>query len=125
MFKYLAGAVIGAVVLYGGLQIWALSSAGPHFKVSVKRTHIPPNNDPYDILVVQSREEEPVVLKSIVMNDNPKCVSLDMGTYKAGTPVKLGEVYQFGLGIHGFNACEPVRVVITTDRGESTYTFNE
>jgi hypothetical protein len=66
-----------------------------------------------------------VVLKSIVINGDPKCVSMEMGDYKAGTPVKLGEVHQFGLGIHGFNACEPVRVVITTDRGESAYTFNE
>jgi hypothetical protein len=39
--------------------------------------------------------------------------------------VKLGEVYQFALGIYGFNACEPVKVVISTNRGEATYTFGE
>jgi len=85
----------------------------------------PPNGEPYDPLVVQSREEQPVVLTGIVMNGDPKCVSIEMGTYKVGTRVKLGEAYQFGLGTHGFNACEPVRVVITTDRGEPTYTFNK
>ena len=112
---------MGAVSVCAALALWGLSSTGPAFKVWVKE--MPPNA--YDVLVVQSREEEPVVLKSIVMNGDPKCVSMEMGDYKPGTPVKLGEVYRFGLGIHGFNACEPVRVVITTDRGTSAYTFNE
>jgi hypothetical protein len=125
MFKYLVGAVIGAVALYAVLELRPLSEAGPDFKVWVKQTHIPPNDDPYDVLNVQSREEEPVVLKSIVMNDDPKCVNMDLGNYKPDKPVKLGEVFRFGLGIHGFNACEPVKVVIMTDRGEATYHFNE
>jgi hypothetical protein len=125
MFRYLVGAVLGAVVLYAVLALWPVSDAGPDFKVWVKQTHIPPNNDPYDVLNVQSREEEPVVLKSIVMNDDPKCINMDLGNYKPDTPVKLGEVFRFGLGIHGFNACEPVKVVISTDRGEATYTFGE
>jgi hypothetical protein len=125
MFRYLVGAVLGAVALYAVLALWRDSNAGPDFKVWVKQTRIPPNNDPYDILNVQSREEEPVVLKSIVMNDDPKCINMDLGNYKPDTPVKLGEVFRFGLGIHGFNACEPVKVVITTDRGEAIYHFNE
>jgi hypothetical protein len=125
MFRYLVGAVLGAVALYAVLTLWPVSDAGPDFKVWVKQTHIPPNNDPYDILNVQSREEEPVAVKSIVMNDDPKCINMDLSTYKSDTPVKLGEVYRFPLGIHGFNACEPVKVVITTDRGEATYHFNE
>jgi len=79
MFKYLVGAVIGAAAVYGALELWALSSAGPEFRVSVKQTRIPPNGDPYDLLVVQSREEQPVVLKGILVNGDPKCVSIESG----------------------------------------------
>jgi hypothetical protein len=125
MVKYLVGAAIGAVAVYAVLGLWPLSDAGPDFKVWVKQTHIPPNDDPYDVLNVQSREEEPIVLKGVVMNDDPKYINMGLSTYKPDTPVKLGEVYRFALGIHGFNACEPVKVVITTDRGEATYTFGE
>jgi len=125
MFRYLVVAVLGAVALGVVLELWPLSDAGPDFKVWVNQTHIPPNNDPYDVLNVQSREEKPIVLKGVVMNDDPKCVNVDLSTYKPDTPVKLGEVYRFALGIHGFNACEPVKVVIRTDRGEATYHFNE
>ena len=125
MVKYLVGAAIGAVAVYAVLGLWPLSDAGPDFKVWVKQTHIPPNDDPYDVLNVQSREEEPILLKGVVMNDDPKCINMGLSTYKPDTPVKLGEVYRFALGIHGFNACEPVKVVITTDRGEATYTFGE
>jgi hypothetical protein len=117
MFKYLIGAAVGALGLYGVQQVWAVSSAGPDLKVWVGQTHIPPNNDPYDVLYVQSREDEPIVLKRVIMNDDPKCVNMDASTYRADTPVRLGEVYRFALGIHGLNACQPVRVVIATDRG--------
>jgi hypothetical protein len=125
MFKYLMGAVIGAAALYGVLQLSALSGAGPNFKVWVNQTHIPPNNDPYDILNVQSREDHPIMVKDIVMNGDPKCVNMGLSTYTADKAMKLGEVYRFPLGIHGLNACEPVKVVITTDRGEAAYGFGE
>jgi len=124
-FKYLIGAAIVAVVGYAGAEFLALSEAGPDFRVWVKRTHIPPNDDPYDFLNVQSREDKPIVLKGVVMNDDPRCINMDVSTYAPETPVKLGEVYRFGLGIHGFNACEPVKVVISTDRGEATFHFND
>lgn len=125
MFKYLAGLVVGAAGLYAAEQVWSASSEGPDFKVWVKQTHIPPNNDPYDVLYVQSREESPITVKRVVMNDDPKCVNLDLSTHKADAPMKLGEVSRFALGIHGFNACEPVKVVITTDRGEATFQFDD
>ena len=125
MVKYLVGAVLGAVALYAVLDLRPLADAGPDFKMWVKQTHIPPNYDPYDVLNVQSREEEPIVLKGVVMNDDPGCINMELSTYKPDTPVKLGEVYRFALGIHGFNACEPVKVVISTNRGEATYTFGE
>jgi hypothetical protein len=33
---------------------------GPDFKMWVEHTAIPPNNDPYEVLYVQSREEKPI-----------------------------------------------------------------
>jgi hypothetical protein len=125
MFKFLVGLAVGAAGLYGAQQLWAVSNTGPDLKVWVGQTNIPPNNDPYDVLYVQSREDEPIVLKRVVMNDDPKCVNMDASTYRADTPVRLGEVYRFALGIHGLNACQPVRVVIATDRGEATYQFGD
>jgi hypothetical protein len=127
MFKYLLVLTIAALVIYAAQhpELMGLLDQGPDFKVWVNQTHIPPNNDPYDILNVQSREEKPIVVKRILMNDDPKCVNMEASlTYKAETPVKLGEVHRFALGIHGFNACSPVRVLISTDRGESVYNFN-
>jgi hypothetical protein len=125
MFKYLVGLAVGAAGLYGAQQLWAASNAGPDLRVWVAQTHIPPNDDPYDVLYVQSREDKPIVLKRVLMNDDPKCVNMDASTYKADTSVKLGEVYRFALGIHGLNACQPVKVVVATDRGEATYQFGD
>jgi hypothetical protein len=50
-------------------------------RVWVEQTHIPPNNDPYDVLYVHSREDKPIVLKRVVMNDDPKCVNMELGRY--------------------------------------------
>jgi hypothetical protein len=125
MLKFLAGASVGVVAIYAVQELSAVYRAEPELKVWVKQTHIPPNGDPYDLLVIQSRAEAPVAVKGILVNDDPRCLNVDAGTYKAGTPLKLGEVQQFGLGIHGFNACDPVKVVVTTDHGQSTYRFDE
>jgi hypothetical protein len=38
--------------------------------------------------------------------------------------VKLGQVLRFPLGIVAFNACEAVRVLISTDRGDAVYNFD-
>jgi hypothetical protein len=125
MFRFLVGVAVGAVGLYAAEQIKPGLNDGPAFKVWVEQTHIPPNNDPYDILNVQSREDKPITVKRVVMNDNPKCVNSDMAIQKPDVPMKLGEVSRFPLGIHGFNACQPVKVVVMTDRGEATYQFGE
>lgn len=102
----------------------ALVTPSPKLKVWVDQTHISPNNDPFDMLNVQSREEKPIMVKRVLMNDDPKCVNMEASiAYHADKPVKLGKVLRFGLGIHGFNACAPVKVLVSTDRGDSVYTF--
>jgi hypothetical protein len=127
MFKYLLVLTVAALVIYAAQhpELLGLLDQSPDFKVWVDQTHIPPKDAAFDILNVQSREEKPIIVKRILMNDDAKCV--DMGasmTFKADTPVKLGEVHRFALGVHGFNACSPVKVLISTDRGESVYNFN-
>ena len=124
MSRYLLVVPITAVAIYAVTHSGGAESLhrGPDFDVWTTQTHIPPNDDPYDILNVQSREEAPIILKRVLMNDDPKCVNMQASlTYQADQPVKLGEVQRFALGIHGFNACEPVKVLIETDRGEATY----
>jgi len=117
---------VAGIVIYAAQhpELLGLLDQGPDFKVWVNQTHIPPNNDPYDILNVQSREEKPIMVKRVLINDDPKCVNMAASVnYQADKPVKLGEVLRFALGIHGLNACAPVKVLVSTDRGESTYTF--
>jgi hypothetical protein len=127
MFKYFSVLAIAAAVIYVSQhpEILGLSDlSGPDFKVWIEKTRIPPNNDPYYILDVQSREEKPISVKRVLMNDDPKCVNTDRSLFHAGMDVKLGQVLRFPLGIAGFDACEPVKVLISTDRGESVYNFN-
>ncbi|MFG3596479.1 hypothetical protein [Bradyrhizobium sp. RDI18] len=126
MFRYFFVLVIAGGVIYAAQHPEALRflDSSPDFKVWMEQTRIPPNNERYDILNVQSREEKPIIVKSILMNDDPKCVRLSNAIpRKDGTPMVLGETQRIGLGLHGFTACRPVKVVISTDRGESTYYF--
>jgi hypothetical protein len=120
----LAGVVIYAVNRPERFGLDLSSVSGPTLKVWVSHRPVPPNNDRYDTLVIQSREQQPISVEGVPMNDNPKCVNMDLSPYTLGTPVKLGEIIRFGLGINGFNACEPVKLVIKTDRREATYEFN-
>ena len=39
--------------------------------------------------------------------------------------MKPGEVCRLRTVSIGFNACEPVKMVITSDRSEATYTFGQ
>jgi hypothetical protein len=94
------------------------------FKVWVSYRSIPPNNDRYDTLMIQSREEQPIGVKGVLLNDDPKCLNMDLSPYTPGMPIELGEIIRFGLGINGFSTCDPVKLVIKTDRGEATYEFN-
>jgi hypothetical protein len=126
MFKYLVGLVVGVVGLYAAERLWPTPiDDSPDFKVWVEQTHIPPNNDPYDVLNVQSREDKPITVQGVVMNDDPKCVNMALSTHQTDAPMKLGDVARFALGIHGFNACQPVKVVITTDRGDAFFQMND
>ncbi len=38
------------------------------------------------VLYVQSREDKPIVLKRVVMNNDPKCVDMELGRYSLTRP---------------------------------------
>jgi hypothetical protein len=79
---------------------------------------------PTVILNVQSLEENPVVVKRILANDDPKCVNTDQ-PQSVTQPIKLGQALKFLLGVPSFGpVCDPVKVVITTDRGEVAFHFD-
>jgi hypothetical protein len=127
MLKYFSALVLVAVVIFGirhpgwlGLSRFS----APDFKVWIETAHIGPmQRTPYYILDVQSREEKPITVQSVVMNDDPKCVNRDGSLFHTGTDAKLGQVLQFPLG-EDWYACKPVKVLISTDRGDSIYTFD-
>jgi hypothetical protein len=125
MIKYLIVLTIAGGVIYVSQhpEMLGLLDSSPSFKVWVNKTPIPPNNSPFSMLNVQSREDRPITVKRVLMNDDPKCIRPEGAIdYRPDTPVKLGQVLHFGLGPTGF-ACEPVKVIISTDRGETTYEF--
>jgi hypothetical protein len=126
MVKYLLVLTIAGLVIYAAQhpEFLGVLDQGPDFKVWVDQIHVPPNNTPYDILNVQSREQKPIIVKRVLMNDNPKCVNMEASTAKAEAPVNLGDVLRITLGIHGLNACSPVKVLISTNRSESVYNFD-
>jgi hypothetical protein len=126
MLRYLMLLTIAGGVIYASYhpELLGLLDSSPTFKVWMTKTPVPPNNSQFSILNVQSREEKPITIRRVLMNDDPKCVRIEGAIdYRPDTPVKLGQVLHFGLGPAGF-ACEPVKVIISTDRGESTYLFN-
>ncbi|KRR15998.1 hypothetical protein CQ12_29040 [Bradyrhizobium jicamae] len=126
MFRYFFVLVIAGGVIYAAQHPEAMRflDGPPDFKVWIEQTRISPNNARYDILNVQSREEKPIIVKSVLMNDDPKCVNLSNAIPKKdGAPMVLGETQRIGLGLYGVTACNPVKVVISTDRGDSTYRF--
>jgi hypothetical protein len=127
MFKYFLVLLVAGGVIYAAQHPDLLERLqlqdGPDLKVWVSQTHVSTDNGLFNVLNVQSRESQPIVIKSVLMNDDPKCVRMDQSLYRPGAPVKLGEVVRFFLGMANFNACEPVKVVITTDRGVATFNF--
>jgi hypothetical protein len=85
---------------------------------------------------IQSRDERPIVIDDVVINNNSKCLAFDTVKKFAAQPANglstpaywkslappwrlmLGEVKTSG------TFCEPVKVVVSTDLGDSVYTFD-
>ena len=143
--------------MYGGGYVFdsllgqrLAASSGPQFKVkygdSVEerdtqcgRNLCPTEQVAVRRLTIQSLNEQPVVVKNVVVNDNEECTAnplakladalkaegRDVGMLAqlaaksaVATTMKYGDVANVPL-----YGCQPIRVRVLTDRGESVYLF--
>jgi hypothetical protein len=65
-------------------------------------------------LKVQSLDEQPVSVKDVIVNDRPECI---LANGKKNSTMKFGDVGYI------LSLCEPLRVRVVTQKGESTYNF--
>lgn len=114
-------------------------STGASYRCPMERVPGPPR------LMIQSQEEEPILIKNVIVNDDQKCTD-NSETQKAAieqrnketngqvdknfmmlmgmtriaptTTLKYGEVWNMPL-----LGCKPLKATIFTDRGEVTYHF--
>ena len=114
---------------FGGLADWVYrsvgsfsSSTGPKFKVEYGYFMIPALDCPGgqcqqpkgQRLKVQSLGELPIAIKDVIVNDRPECIL----AAPKDTTMKFGDVR------YAFPVCDPVRVRIVTDKGESAFQFD-
>jgi hypothetical protein len=114
---------------FGGLADWIYRSTGsfssptgPKFKVEYGYFMIPALDCPggrcqqpkAQRLKVQSLGEEPVAIRNVTVNGRPDCVLVNG---PKDTTMNFGDVS------YVISLCDPLRVRIVTDKGESTYHF--
>ena len=124
-------------------------SAGS-FKVWTQEVYLDPTATASTLVLnIQSRIDAPVILTGVSVNDDPKCFPeygqsgsepianamngmMEIVMKAKGINVlrdgysrelRLGQVEKLSLGSPSFGACSPVKVVITTDSGSSTFNF--
>jgi hypothetical protein len=96
--------------------------SGPKFKVEYGYFMIPALDCPggrcqqpqAQRLKVQSLGEQPIAVKDVTVNDRPECILIN---FPKDTTMKFGDVS------YVVSVCDPLRVRIVTDKGESTYHF--
>jgi hypothetical protein len=113
----------------GGLGDWIYrsarsfaASAGPKFKVEYGYFMIPALDCPggrcqqpqAQRLKVQSLDEQPIAISDVTVNERPDCILVNGSK---NTTMSFGDVS------YVISLCDPLRVRIVTDRGESTYHF--
>jgi hypothetical protein len=102
-----------------------MRTTGPDFKVAVVEEYLDRSaTRPVPFLKIQSLNDDPVTITSVIMNENDDCSDKNINQ-----KLNLGDVYKtppatkvFMLLLAG-KMCEPVKVRIRTDRGEVVYTF--
>jgi hypothetical protein len=126
MFRYFLVLTIAGIVIYASQrpEILGLGLSDPSFKVWVDQPFSHGLDRNIVVLNVQSREDKPIIVRGVLANDDPKCVNTNQ-PQSFEQPMKLGQVLRFTLGIRDLGACDPVKVVISTDRGDSVYRFNQ
>jgi hypothetical protein len=123
MVKYLLVLLVAAGVIYVSQHPEVLDlMSGPSFKVWVDQPFTQGLDRNIVVLNVRSREDKPITVKRVFANEDPKCLNPNQ-PQSFEQPMKLGQTLKFTLGIRGLGACEPVKVVISTDRGDAVYNF--
>ncbi len=82
-------------------------------------------------LRVQSLEKQPIAIKDVTVNDRPECTDYDKSTGPFGgimamiaAPVSIkGKTMSFGDVGYVLSLCDPLKIQIVTERGESIYNF--
>lgn len=96
----------------------------PTFRSSVKlavvKERFPPTEYPPRpasfVLEIKSSEDQTVTVTNIVVNNRPECVGLVFA--------KLPQTLRTGDAIKVVPQCDPIKVVVSTDRGDQVYTWD-
>lgn len=70
-------------------------------------------------VTIRSRDEKPVQVTSLLINDDEDCQSLMGLPMPSPFPVQL----KLGQSVSVISACQPVKIVISTDRGAVKFNF--
>lgn len=93
--------------------------SGPDIEVIVQHGERGASQIVQDIphVIIRSRDEKPLTVRSILINNSEDCQSILGMPMPSPFPVtlKLGEI------VSVISACEPVKVAVTTDRGEVSF----
>ncbi|UEM16594.1 hypothetical protein J4G43_021700 [Bradyrhizobium barranii subsp. barranii] len=87
--------------------------ASPNFRVRVRKSNMGGASFLVRILDVQSANDDPVLVKTVSINENKDCTENPNKTLALGETITL--LAEF---------CDPIKVRIVTDRGEVTYHFD-
>jgi hypothetical protein len=157
--RFVAGMLALGVIVglgYATFSIGASNHTG-NFKIWTQEVYLDPKaTKPVLVLNIQNRDETPVVLTGVSVNDDPKCFpeyvsngingpindAAALNSFTNGVmqillksqgitilrngysrELKLGEIEKLSLGSPSFGGCTPVKVVVTTDHGSSTFNF--
>jgi hypothetical protein len=158
--RFVAGTIALGIIAglgYATFSIGASNHATGNLKVWTQEVYLDPKaTKPVLVLNIQNRDEAPVVLTGVSVNDDPKCFpeyvsnginkpindAAALNSFTNGVmqllltsqgisilrngyskELKLGEIEKLSLGSPAFGGCTPVKVVITTDHGSSTFNF--
>lgn len=99
----------------------ACNGDGPNIEVFLKHGERGASEIVQDIphVTIKSRDEQPVLIKSILINNDQDCQSF-MGM---PMPSPFPATLKMGQMVSVISACEPVQIVVSTDRGDATFTF--
>jgi hypothetical protein len=93
----------------------------PSVKLAVAKERFPPTEYPPRpasfVLEIKSLADQAVTVTDVVVNNRPECQGLVFGSF----PQKLGT----GDIIKVVPSCDPVKVVVSANGGQQTFTWNE